>query len=508
MKVLEMSASNAGQSGVLAACRRRLADTLFLLAPVIWISSCAATAKADVKADVWVTTQDLSKKLQAETPISFAKSQRGEQGEKTHETIHVQRQQTHQVMLGLGSSFEHSTCFNLSRLEAMKRQEVISRLVDRQTGIGMNLMRICMGTPDFTGEPWYSYDDVPAGQKDPDLKTFSIEKDRRYVIPVLKAAREKNPELLYFASPWSPPGWMKSTDSMIGGYLLAENYPAYAAYFVKFVREYEREGIPIHAVTVQNEPGVDRQRDAPKWRYPSCRWTGEQERVFIRDHLGPAFKKAGLATKIWCYDHNYNVKPTPDGDDPGIAYPRQILTDPMAARYVSGVAFHGYAGKPEGMRDFLKEFPDRPVHFTEGSVFGLAGAQRLVALLTNGASSYNAWVTMIDDSGKPNNGPFRASRTCIILKTRDLSVEYPLDYYIYGQFMKFIDRGSVRISVTGQDPKCQGVGFLNPDGRLTLIVVNLDNKRKPIEIESDGLIAQYEPAARSVTTIVWRPDSK
>jgi len=502
-----MSPSNWDQSDLLVACWRRAARGSLLPILVIGFTLWPIAAKADVQAEVWVTTQDLTKKLHAEAPISFAKSQRRTREATTHETINVRRKKTHQVMLGLGSSFEHSTCYNLSRLDDKQRQEAITRLVDRKAGIGMNLMRICMGTPDFTGEPWYSYDDVPTGQTDTDLKHFSIEKDLRYVIPVLKAARQSNPELLIFASPWSPPGWMKSSGSMIGGHLLAENYATYAAYFVRFVQEYERAGIPIYAVTVQNEPGVDRQHDAPKWRYPSCRWTGEQERDFIRDHLGPAFAKAGLATKIWCYDHNYNVVPTPDGDDPGIAYPRQILTDSVAAKYVSGVAFHGYAGRPEGMRDFLKEFPDRPVHFTEGSVFGLAGAQRLVGLLTNGASSYNAWVTMIDDAGKPNNGPFQAKRTCIMLKTQNLSIEYPLDYYIYGQFMKFIDRGAVRLSVTGQDTKCPAVSFMNPDGRLSLIVVNLHDEKQWIEIDSDGLIAQFEPAARSITTLVWRPES-
>jgi glucosylceramidase len=478
---------------------------ILVIGLVLW----PLAAKADVQAEVWVTTQDLTKKLHAEVPIRFGKNQQtsGETA-SPHGTIHVLRDETHQVMLGLGSSFEHSTCHNLSRLDEKQRQDAIAQLVDRKTGIGMNLMRICIGTPDFTGDPWYSYDDVPAGQTDPDLKQFSIENDRRYVIPVLKAALQSNPDLLFFGSPWSPPGWMKSTGSMIGGHLLVKNYATYAAYFVRFVQDYERAGIPIYAVTVQNEPGVDRQHDAPKWRYPSCRWTAEQERDFIRDHLGPAFKKAGLATKIWCYDHNYNVAPTLDGDDPGIAYPRQILTDPVAAKYVSGVAFHGYAGKSDGMREFLKEFPDRPVHFTEGSVFGLAGAQRLIGLLTNGASSYNAWVTMIDDTGKPNNGPFQAKRTCIMLKAQDLSVDYPLDYYIYGQFMKFIDRGAVRIGVASQDPKHPSVGFMNPSGSVTLIVVNLHDKKRPIKIASDGSIAQFESAARSVTTLVWRPKSK
>jgi len=504
--VTEMSAFNWVCCARMVACWRRVALGIFLLMPVIWFTSWSAAARADVQAEVWVTTQDLTKKLHAEAPIRFAKDQQRPDGTATTDgTIHVLAEKTHQVMLGFGSSFEHSTCYNLSRLDEKQRQDAIARLVDRKTGIGMNLMRICIGTPDFTGEPWYSYDDLPPGQTDPDLKQFSIEKDLRYVIPILKAAREHNPQLLFFASPWSPPGWMKSTGTMIGGRLLPEHHAAYAAYFVKFIQAYEREGISIHAVTVQNEPGVDRQKDAPKWRYPSCRWTGEEERNFIRDHLGPQFKANRLTTKIWCYDHNYNVLPTPDGDDPGIAYPRQILSDPRAAEYVAGVAFHGYAGKPEGMSEFLKEFPSWPVHFTEGSVFGLGGSSRLIGLLSHGASSYNAWVTMIDDTGKPNNGPFRALRTCIMLKANSLTVDYPLDYYLYGQFMKFIDRGAVRIEVTPPDAECPAIGFKNPDGTLVVVVVNLRKKERPIAIQVTGLQASPVLAAQSVTTLAWQP---
>lgn len=484
--------------------------SLTIVAIAFGLFVVASSAGAETAAEVWVTTQDLLKKLTHEDPLTFAtQAPTAADNEASDVTrIRVQAEKTYQVMLGLGASFEHSTCFNLSRLNEEDREEAIVRLVDRQAGIGMNLMRICMGTPDFTGDPWYSYDDLPGGETDPELKQFSIEKDRRYILPVLKTALAKNPQLLFFASSWSPPGWMKSSDSMIGGRLLPEHYSAYAAYFVKFVQAYEREGIPIYAVTVQNEPGVDRQHDAPKWRYPSCRWTAEEERNFIRDHLGPEFKRNGLATKIWCYDHNYNVAPTPDGDDPGIAYPRKILLDREAAQFVSGVAFHGYAGKPEGMSEFLKEFPDRPVHFTEGSMFGMPGAQRLIALLSNGTSSYNAWVTMIDDTGKPNNGPFRASRTCVVFDAKRTSVDYRLDYYLYGQFMEFIERGAVRIDVAGADAECPAIGFKNPDGKIVLILVNLRTDKRMLDIVSDGLQARCSTAPRSVTTLVWRPEEK
>ncbi len=489
-------------------CRYR-ARAIAVLTCFCSLASGARDVGAEAPAQVWVTTQDLAKKLQAGPPITFAKGSPAvdrDEPLRSSATIRVEPARTYQVMLGLGSSLEHATCYNLSRLDQQQRQEVITRLVDREDGIGMNLMRICIGTPDFTGDPWYSYDDLSPGQTDPELQQFSIEKDRRYVLPVLQAARATNPQLLFFASPWSPPGWMKSGGSPIGGRLLPEHYAAYARYFVRFVQAYEREGIPIHAVTVQNEPGVDRAKDAPKWHYPSCRWTGDEERNFIRDHLGPQFKAAGLTTQIWCYDHNFNVAPTPDGDDPGIAYPRAVLSDADAAQYVAGVAFHGYAGKPDGMSLFLKEFPNRPVYFTEGSVFGLPGAQRLMSLLANGASSYNAWVTMIDDQGKPNNGPFRATNTLVMLQTSPLAADYRLDYFLYGQFMKFIERGAVRVEVTAPDAQCPAIGFKNPDGKLVLVVVNLRNDNRPVAIEVEDSRARSVLSPRSVTTIVWLPE--
>ena len=229
----------------IVCCRVRAGRFAGLAITLIWLGLFVSNTSAETTAEVWVTTQDLSKKLSHERPVSFTKDPpAAEHGKASDTVIQVNAAQNYQKMIGLGASFEHSTCFNISRLGEKDRDEVIARLVDPVAGIGMNLMRICIGTPDFTGDPWYSYDDLPAGQSDPELKHFSIDGDRRYVIPVLKAALAKNPQLLFFASPWSPPGWMKSSGSMIGGQLLPEHYVAYAAYFVKFVQAYEREGYP------------------------------------------------------------------------------------------------------------------------------------------------------------------------------------------------------------------------------------------------------------------------
>ena len=189
-------------------------------------------------------------------------------------TIEVHQDRPRQSMLGLGASLEHATCENLTRLPPQQRAAVMEKLVDPQRGIGMNLMRICIGTSDFVGQPYYTYNDLPEGQTDPELSGFSIEPDRAYVLPIIKLALEKNPDLLIFASPWSPPAWMKDSGQLGTGSVQPEFYPAYARYLLKFIQAYEREGIPIHAITVQNEPQhVDR-------RYPTTLWTGPQQRFY------------------------------------------------------------------------------------------------------------------------------------------------------------------------------------------------------------------------------------
>ncbi len=457
----------------------------------------AVDVSAGPKVEVWVSSQDLSHKLGKQPDLSFGEAQPSEAP-----VITIDLSRRYQTMLGFGSSLEPTTCYNIARLSPDAQDEVIRRLVDPDQGIGMNLMRICIGTPDFTGDPWYSYDDMPEGQTDMKLEHFSIQKDHRYILPIIKKARAANPDLLFFASPWSPPGWMTSTGDMIGGRLLPEYYGVYARYFVRFVKAYEAEGIPIYAVTIQNEPGVDRSRSRPKWRYPSCRWTGEQERDFIKNHLGPAFRRAGLKTKIWSYDHNFNVRRAPG--DPGIDYPTTVLKDPKAAAYVDGVAFHGYEGKPTGMSVFHKRFPDGPIHFSEGSVFGVLGSRLLVNYLRNWACSYNAWVMMIDEKRGPNNGPFVASKTCILLDSKTRKVTYRNDYYLYGQFMKFVRRGAVRIAAGGAGDDGSAVAFQNPDGSIVLIVANATSRPKVLRIAWNGQAFPATVPKYAVATYVWK----
>ncbi|MCP5516984.1 MAG: hypothetical protein H7A45_06965 [Verrucomicrobiales bacterium] len=470
---------------------------------VIMATALAAGLRAQPSsAGVWVSTSDGRLRLAAQPSLSF-----GPSGETSGVRIAVQPEGVRQPVLGLGSSLEPATCWNLSLMEAADRRQVLRRLLDPVEGIGMSLMRICIGTPDFTGDEWYTYDDLPPGATDPELGRFSIERDRRYILPVLREARAVNPDLRFFASPWSPPGWMKTTGSVIGGELKPEWYAAYARYFVRFIQAYAAEGIPVHAVTIQNEPGVDRAKERdPDWFYPSCHWTGEQERDFIRDHLGPTFERHGLGTEIWCYDHNYNVRR--QGDDPGLGYPRTILSDPAAARYVDGVAFHGYAGRPTGMRMFHEEFPEVPLYFTETSVYGVQGAVQIIEFLRNWAGSYSAWVTILDEHQQPNNGPFDADPTCVIFHSDTRQVSYEFDYFMYGQFMKFIRPGARRIESTPEGGPLPNVAVRNPDGALVLVLANPSARERPFTLVCGDQQARGSALPASVTTLRWTPPSR
>jgi len=203
-----------------------------------------------------------------------------------------------------------------------------------------------------------------------------------------------------------------------------------------------------------------------------------------------------LNTRIWCYDHNYNVKTR--GDDPGLAYPRTILSDRGAAQFVSGVAFHGYASGPEGMSVFHQEFPDVPLYFTEGSVFGVKGGLELIEKIRHHVSSYNARVTILDDQGKPNNGPFEASRTIITLNPNTRKPTEHFDFFLSGQFMRFIRRGAVRLDSNGSRNRIANVAFRNPDGKIVLVVVNAESRDHSLSLVCSGVRQRLEcPASQS-----------
>lgn len=444
--------------------------------------STPALAQSDTEIQVVLSSEDGSHSLSKLNPLSLTS------GTASRETVvEIHLDQPRQKILGLGASLEHATCHNLSKLSEQQREQVVEKLVDPQIGIGMNLMRICIGTSDFVEEPYYTYNDLPPGQTDPELKGFNIEKDRNYVLPTIHLALRKNPHLLFFASPWSPPAWMKDSGQLGTGSLLPEYYPAYALYLLKFIQAYQAEGIPIHALTVQNEP---QHTDA---KYPTTLWSAEQQRDFIRDHLGPLFQKHKIKTLIWCWDHNWNK----------VTFPETILSDPQAAQYVDGTAFHLYEGRVDAQSKLHERFPEKPIYFTEGSVFRARGAIRLADILRHWSRSYNGWVVMLDQHRRPNRGPHSASATCIELMD-DGTVRYNFDYFMMGQFMKYIHRDAVCVDSTSPESRTfRSLAFINPDGQKVLVVVNSSQQNQGFAVQVGQNSFQTEIPPASVATYLW-----
>jgi len=443
----------------------------------------AATSTAG-EVSWWLSAEDGSASL---TPQPALELKAEAPASKT--TIAIDPERRYQPVLGMGASLEHATAYNLSKLGDEKRRQTIKSIVDPDVGIGMNLMRVCIGTSDFVGEPYYSYNDMPDGETDPELEHFSIERDFEYVIPAIKIALELNPDLLIYASPWSAPGWMKSGGKMEGGRLLPEWYDAFARYTVKFIQAYEAEGIPIHAVTPQNEPAYANPH------YPTTFFRPDDLNAYVRDHLGPRIKEAGLDTEIWCWDHNYNR----------LNYPRAHLSDPVTMEYVDGVAFHFYEGEVEAMTELHNEFPDVPIYFTEGSTFYTRGAIKIIDMFRNWSRSYNAWVIILDEHRKPNRGPHIASPTPIVLND-DLSLEYRFDYYMYGQFMKFVERGAVRIESGPGGKHFSHVAFQNPGGDIVLVVANAGRDGEAFTVTGPGGAFASSIGPREVATYRWGHD--
>ena len=446
----------------------------------------AKGANKPLSVQVIMSSQDRTRRLSVEKSLSL-----GSARPTQVPVIEVNLSQRGQSILGLGASFDHATCENLAKLPAARREEVVEKLMNSETGIGMNLMRVCIGTSDFVGEPYYTYDDVPEGETDPDLAKFSIEKDRAYVLPAIKLAQKKNPNLVLFGSPWSPPAWMKTSGKLGTGRVKPECYPAFAKYLLKFIKAYEAEGVPIHAITVQNEPHMSHSR------YPTTLWTAEEQRDFIRDHLGPLFEQNNVKTLVWCWDHNWNK----------VDFPRTILSDPKAARYVDGTAFHHYEGKVDAQSILHQEFPEKHIYFTEGSVFGTRGAIRLIQILRHWSRSYSGWVILLDEHRKPNRGPHGASATCIELLD-DGSVRYNYDYFMQGQFMKFIQRDAVRVESSLPDIRTfANVAFVNPNGGVVLVAANSSRSIQPFAVKCGDRMFEAELPAGSVATYLWQPQN-
>jgi glucosylceramidase len=431
---------------------------------------------------------------------STSKNRRFEQLDTSHwrtpaispqKLISVDPTTRYQRILGFGAALTDASCALLSQLSAQRRQALLSELFG-STGLRLSVGRTCIGASDYSTSA-YSFDD--SNEPDPELKKFSIEHDRSYILPVLRAAREVNPDLFLFSSPWSPPGWMKANGSMLGGSMRKEFFASYANYFVKFLQGYAAEGVKINAVTVQNEVDTDQ-----NGRMPAALWGQEYEIEFVKKHLGPALEKASLDTKIWIVDHNYSL------------WGRALdeLSDPDVFKYVDGVAWHGYDGTPDAMKRVHEAFPTKNAYWTEGGpdyknphyeTEWVKWSRTFTGILRNRAQCIVSWNLVLDEEGKPNIGPFSCGGLVTVhSKTRE--VTHSGQYWAFAHYSKAIQRGAQVIASHGDLAGVDHVAFENPDGSHVLVITNEANEERAVQCQLASQLLNVTLEPGSITTLV------
>ncbi|HKP14987.1 MAG TPA: GDSL-type esterase/lipase family protein [Gemmatimonadaceae bacterium] len=453
----------------------------------------AAAAGGDTVA-VWMTSGDKSALLARQPTLTFGKTPSG------GPTITVDGATTYQSMAGFGYTLTGGSAYVINRMPASARDALLRELFGRDhSSLGVSYLRLSIGGSDLDAEP-FTYDEMPAGQTDPTLASFTIESDRGALLPVLEQILAINPGIPLLATPWTAPRWMKDNGAYVGGSLLPANYPAYAQYFVKYIQAMKAEGMTIAAITVQNEP-------LHPGNNPSMLMTAAQQATFIKSHLGPALRAAGLETKILLYDHN--------ADHP--EYPISILDDPAAKAFVDGSAFHLYGGPIEALTRVHDAHPDRNLYFTEqwtSSTGQFDGDLRwhvknlVVGAPRNWSRTVLEWNLANDERFGPHtSGGCTTCLGAVTINSSTSAVTRNVAYYIVGHLSRFVDPGSMRVAstVTGgsKSASLPNVAFRTPAGRYVLVVLNDGNATQTFNVGFEGRRVTHSLAVGSVATYVW-----
>jgi|HubBroStandDraft_5_1064220.scaffolds.fasta_scaffold34142_2 glucosylceramidase len=396
-----------------------------------------------------------------------------------------------QEILGFGGAFTDATCHMFNQLAPPAREKLFHELF-HPSEMGLNTGRVCVGSSDYSTKV-YSYDD---GEADPELTRFSIDHDREYILPILRQARQVNPDLFLFSTPWSPPGWMKFNNSMLGGSMRNHYFPVYAKYYLKFLQAYAAEGVPIQALTSQNE--VDTDQDG---RMPACLWGQEYEIEFVRDHLGPLLESSGQQTKIWILDHNYNL------------WGRVLdsLEDEKLRKYVNAVAWHGYYGTPDMMTKVHDVYPQVEMHWTEGGpdytnpdylTDWCKWAGTYSAVLRNWCRSITAWNLALDELGRPNVGPFPCGGV-VTINSQSREITRSGQYWAFAHYSRVVRRGARRFDSQSSTADLRHVALENPDGQRVLVLTNT-GLAKTIDLRLADMATSVPLKENSVTTLVWK----
>lgn len=479
-------------------------NRIWLLA-LIWLlmvrGSCSKKSGDDVNppptppsatndVDLWLTKGDQSVLLakQAVT-ISFGTQT------NSHPVITIDSTQQFQTIDGFGYTLTGGSATLINGLSVPDKRALLSELFDNgANSIGLSYLRISIGASDLSAST-YTYDDMPAGQTDPTLANFSLDAERASgtgLIPLLKEILQINPGIKILGSPWSAPVWMKDNGGFIGGSLKPGYYPVYAQYFVKYIQQMQQEGIKIDAITPQNEPLHDGNN-------PSMKMTAEQQRDFIRDHLGPAFQAANITTRIIVWDHNC--------DNPN--YPITIMNDAAAKAFVDGAAFHLYNGDISALSTVKAAHPDKNLYFTEqytASNGSFEGDLKwhlknvIIGSMRNWSRNALEWNLANDPSFGPHTPG--GCTTCKGALTISSNVTRNVSYYIIAHASKFVPAGSVRV-FSNNSGSLYTVAFVTPEGKKVLIALNDGGSDAIFNLEFKDKRAVATLAANSVGTFTW-----
>lgn len=440
----------------------------------------------------YLSTSDLSSSLEAQPALSFTHA-----SSTSPLTITVDERSRFQTMDGFGISMTEGSAWLLhNRMPPAMSRDVMTKLFDPSSGIGLSFVRLPIGSTDLSLNH-YSYDDMPAGQKDPELHHFSTAHDEAYVFPVMREALKFNPAITVMATPWSAPAWMKTHDSMVGGSLREENMPAYAEYIVRSLQSFERAGIPVKYLTVQNEP-LHETED-----FPGTLMQADQQKRLIGRYLGPDLRQASLQTQVLAYDHNW--------DHP--EYPLEILSDSAAAPFMAGSALHCYGGEASAQSVIHNRFPDKGIWMTEcsGGTWQKKAplavtAHLLIDSTRNWAKAVALWGVVLDTDHNPHTGGCGTCRGLVTFDTKRMSVSYTGDFYALAQASSFVHPGATRIdSSSFGSESLESVAFQNVDGSIALLVLNdrSDTAKFNVNWRARTFHASLSPGA--LATYIWSP---
>ncbi|MGI4865199.1 MAG: glycoside hydrolase family 30 protein [Janthinobacterium lividum] len=475
---------------LLSSCK----DSTPAVAPTPTTPTTPTTPAAPSQVAQWLTMPDKSV-LFARQKVSLVFAA----ATNSDPTIVVDTTQTFQTMDGFGYTLTGGSAYALSQMAASNRAALLKELfaID-STSLGVSYLRISIGASDLNDQV-YTYDDMPGVQTDPTLANFSLNADPTYFVPMLKEILAVNPAIKLLGSPWTAPSWMKSNNNSKGGSLLPQYYGAYAQYLVKYLQAMQAQGITLDAITLQNEPlNPDNN--------PSMVMQGSEQATLVKNYVGPAFRAAGLATKIIAYDHN--------PDTAGINFSNAILSDAAASAYLDGIAYHLYAGSISALGQIHQQYPTKNIYFTEQWIqapgtTSFAGDllwhvnNLVIGAPLNWSRNVLEW-NLAADAATSVHTPGGCTQCLGAVTIAGNTVTRNAAYYTIAHGSKFVRPGSVRVAATvPASAGLQTVAYKTPAGKRVLLVLNTGSVLQKFNIQYKGKQVSSSLYGGSVATYVW-----